>query len=84
MYLRGDEINVLGTTSAYATVNLHAEFRFSKALSMFARIENLLDTKYETFGVLGDPAEVFPDFTNPRFYGAGPPRGAWLGLRLRI
>jgi outer membrane receptor protein involved in Fe transport len=84
VYLRGDEINVLGRTDSYALLNLHGEYRFTDSFSAFARIENLLNEKYETFGLLGEPDEVFEDFEDPRFYGAGPPRGAWIGARYRF
>ncbi len=84
VHLRGDEINVLGRTDDFLTVNLHGEYRFTSAFSAFARIENVFDTKYETFGLLGEPDEVFEAFEDPRFYGAGPPRGIWAGLRLRF
>jgi outer membrane receptor protein involved in Fe transport len=84
VYMRGDEINVLQRTDNYLTVNLHGEFRFSNALSAFARAENIFDASYETFGLLGEPDEVFEDFEDPRFLGAGPPRGFWMGLRLRM
>ena len=84
VYLRGDEINVLGRTDHLLTVNLHGEFRFTTALSAFARVENVFDSGYETFGLLGEPDEVFEDFENPRFLGAGPPRGIWVGVRLKL
>jgi iron complex outermembrane recepter protein len=82
VYLRGDEINVLGRTSAYTVVNLRAEFRVDDTLRVFARVENLFDSGYETFGLLGEPDEIFPTFEDPRFYGAGPPLGVWAGVRL--
>jgi outer membrane receptor protein involved in Fe transport len=84
VYLRGDEINVLERTDGFVTVNLHGEFRFSDSLSAFARLENIFDAGYETFGLLGEPDEVFETFEDPRFYGAGPPRGIWAGLRLKL
>jgi outer membrane receptor protein involved in Fe transport len=84
VYLRGDEINVLGRTGSFATVNLHGEYRCNDMVTLFARVENLLDAKYETFGLLGEPDEVFEDFEDPRFYGAGPPLGAWVGVRLKL
>ena len=84
VYLRGDEINVLGTTGSSTVLNLRGAYRFNERCSVFARIENVFDTQYETFGVLGEPDEVFPAFEDARFMGAGPPRGAWLGLRLRL
>lgn len=84
VYLRGDEVNALGKTSSYTVLNLRGEWRVTDAVKMIARIENLLDEDYETFGILGEPNEVFEDFEDPRFYGAGPPRGAWLGLRMKF
>jgi hypothetical protein len=60
---------------------LCAEYRVTDALRLFARIENVFDTEYESFGLLGDPGEVFPEFEDPRFFGAGPPFGAWVGVR---
>jgi outer membrane receptor protein involved in Fe transport len=81
VHLRGDEVNLLPKTSSYSVVNLRAEYRVSHALRLFARIENLFDTEYESFGLLGEPDEVFPDFQDPRFFGAGPPFGAWVGVR---
>ncbi len=81
VHLRGDEVNLLPTTPSYTVVNLRGEYRVSDALRLFARIENLFDAEYETFGLLGEPDEVFPEFEDPRFFGAGPPFGAWVGVR---
>ena len=84
VFLRGDESNLLGKTSSYTVINLRAEYRFNERFQVFARIENVLDAEYETFGLLGEPDEVFPDFEDPRFLGAGPPLGAWAGVRLTL
>jgi len=81
VHLRGDEVNLLSETPSYTVVDLRAEYRVSDALRLFARIENLFDTEYESFGLLGDPTEVFPEFEDPRFFGAAPPFGAWVGVR---
>ena len=81
VHLRGDEVNLLPKTASYTVFNLRGEFRVSDALRLFARIENLFDTEYETFGLLGEPDEVFPQFGDPRFFGAGPPLGGWVGIR---
>ena len=81
VHLRGDEVNSLPRTDSYTVVNLRGEYRVSDTLRLFARIENLFDSKYETFGLLGEPDEVFPGFEDPRFFGAGPPFGAWIGVR---
>jgi outer membrane receptor protein involved in Fe transport len=84
VHLRGDEVNLLDKTDDYAVLNLRAEFRFSDWFMVFARVENVFDEEYETFGLLGEPAEVFQDFEDPRFLGAGPPLGAWVGVRIQL
>ena len=89
-YLRGDEANLLDTTAAYAIVNLHGEYHVNHLLTLFAKVDNLFDTDYETFGILGAPGEVFdgstpgqsPVMTDPRFLGPGAPIGGWVGVRL--
>ena len=83
VYLRGDEANLLDKTDGYAIVNLRAEWQLNDNVVLFARIENVFDQGYETFGVLGDPREVFENFSDPRFLGSGPPLGAWVGARLK-
>jgi iron complex outermembrane receptor protein len=50
---------------------------------LFARVENVFDEDYETFGLLGEPAEIFEEFADPRFLGAGPPLGVWVGARVK-
>jgi outer membrane receptor protein involved in Fe transport len=84
VYLRGDEVNALGQTDPYAIVNLHGSLRLNDHVELFGRIENLFDHDYASFGLLGDPQQVFPSFTDPRFYGPGAPRGAWLGVRVTL
>jgi outer membrane receptor protein involved in Fe transport len=84
VYLRGDEVNLLDKTEDYVVLNVRAEFRFSDAFTVFARVENVFDEDYETFGLLGEPDEVFEDFEDPRFLGAGPPLGAWVGARIQF
>jgi outer membrane receptor protein involved in Fe transport len=84
VYLRGDEVNLLSKTGAYKVFNLHAQYRINDHAIVFARVENLFDQNYETFGLLGEPDEVFPTFTDARFLGAGPPQGAWLGIKIKL
>ncbi|MBM0105445.1 TonB-dependent receptor [Steroidobacter sp. S1-65] len=84
VYLRGDEANLLGKTDSYSILNLRGEYRIGDAVTVFARVENVFDEDYETFGLLGEPDEVFEDFEDPRFFGAGPPLGAWLGVKIKL
>ena len=60
-------------------LSTHSSRNELRVTTLFARIENVFDEDYETFGLLSEPEEVFPDFEDPRFLGAGPPFGAWLG-----
>ncbi len=83
VYLRGDEANLLERTDGYAILNVRGAWHVTDNVMLFARVENVFDQDYETFGLLGEPAEVFADFTDPRFLGAGPPRGAWFGARVK-
>ena len=53
VYLRGDESNQLDRTSSYAVFNLTADYTY-RNLTVFGRIENVLDQDYETFGILGE------------------------------
>jgi iron complex outermembrane recepter protein len=84
-FLRGDEANLLDTLDGYAIVNLRGEYRINQHLSAFALIENLFDTDYETFGLLGEPQAVLgPAFDDPRFLSPGAPIGGWVGLKLSL
>jgi hypothetical protein len=53
---------------------------------LFARVENLLDQDYETFGTYGDTGELFleeaPLASDPRFLTPGAPRAVYVGGRL--
>lgn len=83
-YLRGDESNQLDTVDGYAIVNLRGSYKINKHFTAFASIENLFDTDYENFGILGDPTSVFPAFSDPRFLGPGAPIGGWIGLKISL
>ncbi len=54
VFLRGDESNQLNKTSPYIIFNLEAKYQPNKKLNFFTRLENVLDSKYETMGVLGE------------------------------
>jgi iron complex outermembrane receptor protein len=82
--MRGDESNELDTIDGYALVNHRANYSLNSNFSLFAKVSNVFDTKYENFGLLGEsPNEVLPSLADdrPLFFGVGAPRGTWLGLR---
>jgi len=85
--LRGDESNQLPAIDAHSVVNLRAQYQAGDRLQIFARVDNVFDAEYENFGIVGEsPAEVLAgiDDQRPIFLGPGPPRGAWVGVRLRF
>ncbi len=84
-YYRGDESNQLPKLPGFTTVNLRGEHRVTDRLALLAKIDNLLDADYSSFGVLGEADEVLGDaYEDPRFEGPGAPLGAWVGLRMTL
>jgi iron complex outermembrane receptor protein len=82
-YLRGDESNLNPKIGPHAIVNLHTSYRVSENFEVFGLIQNLFDTRYETFGTFFDPAQVpFLGLTNPRTLSPGAPLGAFAGVRV--
>ena len=65
-------------------MNRRGEVRARVQLNVFARVEKLLACDCASFGVLGEPDVSFATFAEPDFYGAGPPRGIWVGARLKL
>ena len=83
--LRGDEGNQDSTIDGYTLVDLRGEYAVTKQLKLFAKINNVFDKDYETFGLYGEADEVLgASFDNPRFLSPGAPIGAWAGLRYRF
>jgi len=84
--VRGDESNQLQAVSGYTVMNLRARYSYSDNLELFAKIDNLFDRDYETFGLLGEnPGEaalpIIEDFSIPLFLGAAAPRAGFIGVR---
>lgn len=76
----------MDTIDGYAIVNLNGTYKINPNLTVMARIENLFDTDYEAFGLLGEADEIpgFEDFEEPFFLGPGTPITGYIGLRLRF
>ena len=88
-YLRGDESNQLPPVSGHTLINLRGRYRLNHALEVFARVNNLLDNDYATFGLLGEnPADtgipLFAQFSSPRFLGPGAPRSIFAGIKITL
>jgi outer membrane receptor protein involved in Fe transport len=77
---RGDEANLIEDVDGYVVLGAHASYWLLESLQLFVKAQNLLDTEYETFGLLAAPDEVLEGASNPRFYGPGAPFAVWAGL----
>ena len=87
--MRGDESNQLDEVDGYALLNLRGRWRVTGNFEFFARINNVLDNEYETFGLVGeDPGGVavpaFQNYSDPRFLGPGAPLSGFVGLRISM
>lgn len=84
-YYRGDEANEDKKISHYKVMNLHGRYQATKNLQLFAKVDNVFDSEYNTFGLYGEPDEAPGfDFEDPRFVGASSPRAGWIGFKLTL
>jgi iron complex outermembrane recepter protein len=83
-FLRGDEANLEKPLPAYYVFGAEAEYQLSDHLQLYFEGENLLDQRYATFGLYGDPTGngAFPQFSNPRFIVPAQPFGVWGGVKV--
>lgn len=83
-HLRGDESNELEKLDGYATLNARANYR-GERFEAFLLVENLLDGRYENFGLIGEePDEVIGldgIGDDVRFLAPGAPRALWAGVK---
>jgi outer membrane receptor protein involved in Fe transport len=80
---RGDESNRLAPVPGFVVVGAHARRRLTDRLTVVVQGQNLLDARYYTFGVLGDPSLVGDD-DDPRFLSPGAPRALWGGVEIQF
>jgi iron complex outermembrane recepter protein len=57
-YFRGDESNQLKPLPGFAMLNLHSSYEVIEGFELFVHLENALNARYSTFGVLGDPTGI--------------------------
>lgn len=85
-YYRGDEANLNEQVDGYTLANLRATYKANPSVELFARLENVFDSEYETFGVYGESDEVLgaQGIDDDRFVAPGKPRTATVGIRARF
>ena len=77
-YAHGNEDNSdpTGKVPSYAVVNLDAQYRVTKALTVSLDVDNLFDKTYATYGLSG--TNSIYTLALEQFRTPAPPRGAWL------
>ena len=83
----GDEGNDQANLAGYGLVGLRTSYQATDNVVLFLHVDNLLDTAYETFGVLAEieiELDEAPDATDPRFVSPGAPRSVFAGVRFRF
>jgi len=91
----GDESNQLEPIPGYTVVNLHTTYQPSSHFELFVSIDNLLNRKYATWGILSDPTGIGAPGIPPngvtngpgvdnRFLSPAPPFEVFGGLRLLL
>jgi iron complex outermembrane recepter protein len=90
VFARGDENNrdVNGLIPGFAVLDVHARWRLGPGTEVFAVVDNALDKRYASAGILGQnfftgPGHAFTpeDPAAEQFRGMGAPIGAWIGIR---
>ena len=57
-YYFGDESNQVAPMPGYHVVDLGTKYSINRHLELFVTLDNLLDSKYATYGILSDPTGV--------------------------
>jgi len=84
-FFRGDEANITAPLAGYWVFNSTAEYKITKNVTVFGKVNNIFDTNYGTFGVYGQATDVLgPQYDNGRFVSPAAPRAGWIGIRLSI
>jgi outer membrane receptor protein involved in Fe transport len=86
-YYVGDESNQAEKLPAYAVFNASASYQLTKNIQIYARVENILDNHYYTYGAFFDTSAI-PNFANggaafadPRSVSPAQPRSLYAGMK---
>ncbi len=86
-FLTGDESNLNPTTGAYGVLNIHSNYQVIEHVQVFAQLENVVNSRYATFGTFSPvgsdtPLIQAPGSTNTRSLSPAPPISAFGGVRV--
>jgi iron complex outermembrane receptor protein len=84
-YLRGDESNLNPMLPGYWLVHLHTSYQITKQVEAFARVQNLFNRRYYSYGTFFDTTAIpFLGLTDPRTLSPGAPLALYVGLRGKL
>ncbi|QUS38253.1 TonB-dependent receptor [Tardiphaga alba] len=89
-YYVGDDSNQAPKLESYAVFNAHASYQIDKSVQVFARIDNILDRRYATYGTFFETDSVpnfangGAEFTDPRSVSPARPRAFYAGVKVRF
>ena len=83
-YAHGNESNSdpKGNLPGYTVVDLDAQYRIGKTLTVTLSVDNLFDRKYATYGVSGMTSLY--SLANEQFRTPAPPREIWLKITYEL
>ena len=87
-YYRGDEANENKKISAYSLVNAYFSYQITERFRLSAKVDNIFDHQYDTFGTYGEADEVledfYPDIESPYFVGPARPRSFSVNVNYKF
>ncbi len=82
-YFRGDEANITKPLAGFWLFNATTEYKVTRYVTVFGKLDNIADERYSSFGVYGNATDVLgSQFNDGRFISPGAPRAGWVGVRL--
>jgi outer membrane receptor protein involved in Fe transport len=86
-YFVGDASNQAPQLPSYTVFNLHSSYQIDKNFQIYARLDNVFDNRYATYGTFFD-INAIPNFANggaaftdPQSLSPARPRALYVGLR---
>jgi iron complex outermembrane recepter protein len=85
-FLFGDEANLTARLPAWFQLNLSTTYQLTEHVQLFAWVQNVTNTSYDTFGTFSPTGTVFlaqaPGASNPRSTSPAAPIGGFGGIRI--
>ncbi|MHC8441978.1 MAG: TonB-dependent receptor [Candidatus Eutrophobiaceae bacterium] len=89
VYQRGDEANAFAKLDGYAVCDFNTVFQLHENVSIWGKVENVLDAEYETAGIRNwnaniDVRDADGEIEVENFLAPGAPRSGWVGITLNF